>query len=82
MKDASALLIPLFTLTGGVLSAFLIVLLAYDRQRGLLPIRLILIGIAVAAGFSAITLFLSLRLDETTYAFTARWLVGNVWGRD
>ncbi|SFM15465.1 iron complex transport system permease protein [Paenibacillus sp. 1_12] len=82
MKDTSALLIPLFTLIGGILSAFLIVILAYDRQRGLLPIRLILIGIAVAAGFSAITLFLSLRLDETTYAFTARWLVGNVWGRD
>jgi iron complex transport system permease protein len=82
MKETSALMIPLFTFAGGVITALLIVILSYDRQRGLLPIRLILIGIAVAAGFSAITLYLSLRLDETTYAFTARWLVGNVWGRD
>jgi iron complex transport system permease protein len=82
MKESSALLIPLFTFAGGVITAILIVILAYDRHKGLLPIRLILIGIAVAAGFSAITLYFSLRLDETTYAFTARWLVGNVWGRD
>jgi iron complex transport system permease protein len=82
MNSMSSLLIPLFTFAGGAVSAILIVLLAYDRYRGLQPVRLILIGIAVAAGFSAITLFLSLRLDENTYAFASRWLVGNVWGRD
>lgn len=82
MNGVSSLLIPLFTFAGGALAALLIVWLAYDQQKGLLPIRLILIGIAVAAGFSAISLFLSLRLDEKTYAFTSRWLVGNVWGRD
>jgi iron complex transport system permease protein len=82
MNGMSALLIPLFTFAGGTLSAILIVWLAYDRHKGLLPVRLILIGIAVAAGFSAISLFLSLSLDEEVYAFTSRWLVGNVWGRD
>ncbi|MUG71292.1 MULTISPECIES: FecCD family ABC transporter permease [Paenibacillus] len=82
MNSAASLLIPLFTFTGGALTAFLIVWLAYDRNRGLLPIRLLLIGIAIAAGFSAVTLYLSLSLDEKTYAFTSRWLVGNVWGRD
>ncbi|NOU93700.1 iron chelate uptake ABC transporter family permease subunit [Paenibacillus sp. LMG 31456] len=82
MTGSAALLIPMFTFAGGVVTACLIVWLANDRHKGLLPVRLILIGIAVAAGFSAITLFLSLRLDEKTYAFTSRWLVGNVWGRD
>ncbi|MGG1441992.1 iron ABC transporter permease [Brevibacillus laterosporus] len=82
LKGTSALLIPLFTFLGGVVTAVLIMLLAYDRHKGLLPIRLILVGIAITAGFSATTLFLSLALDETTYAFTSRWLVGNVWGRD
>ncbi|BBP92430.1 hypothetical protein BsIDN1_60480 [Bacillus safensis] len=51
-------------------------------MKGLVPIRLILVGIAVAAGFSALTLYLSLKLDEDTYTFASRWLVGNVWGRD
>ncbi|MED3993773.1 iron ABC transporter permease [Peribacillus frigoritolerans] len=82
LDEKASILIPLFTSLGGVLTAFLIVLLAYDRYKGILPIRLILIGIAISAGFSAITLFLSLRLDEETYSFASRWLVGNVWGRD
>ncbi|WP_429841406.1 FecCD family ABC transporter permease [Brevibacillus sp. FIR094] len=82
MKGTSALMLPLFTFGGGILATCLIVLLANDRHRGLQPIRLLLVGIAIAAGFSAITLYLSLRLDETTYTFAARWLAGSVWGRD
>ncbi|OBZ14146.1 iron ABC transporter permease [Bacillus sp. FJAT-27264] len=82
MEGPVALLIPLFTFVGGTLSALIIFMFAYDRHRGLMPIRLILVGIAVAAGISAVTLLLSLKLDEKTYAFTARWLAGSVWGRD
>ncbi|MCM3712875.1 iron ABC transporter permease [Alkalihalobacillus oceani] len=82
MNGPMSLMIPLFAFAGGLLVAFIVFLLSYDRYRGLLPIRLILVGIAVAAGFSALTLLLSLRLDDTTYAFAARWLAGNVWGRE
>ncbi|MFE4712478.1 FecCD family ABC transporter permease [Paenibacillus sp. NPDC056722] len=82
MEGPVALLIPLFTFVGGTLSALIIFIFAYDHHRGLMPIRLILVGIAVAAGISAVTLLLSLKLDEKTYAFTARWLAGSVWGRD
>ncbi len=82
LNDKAALLIPLFTFIGGCLTALIIILLTYDRYKGILPIRLILVGIAIATCFNAITLFLSLRLDEDTYTFASRWLVGNVWGRD
>lgn len=82
MDGPLALLIPLFTFIGGTLAALVIFIFAYDRHRGIVPIRLILVGIAVAAGISAVTLLLSLKLDEDTYAFTARWLAGSVWGRD
>ncbi|PEE37422.1 FecCD family ABC transporter permease [Bacillus pseudomycoides] len=82
ISEKASILIPLFTFGGGVLAAFLIILLANDRSKGVLPIRLILVGIAVSAGFSAITLFFSLRLSDETYTFASRWLVGNVWGRD
>jgi iron complex transport system permease protein len=82
LDESASILIPLFTFGGGVLAAFLIVLLSYERYKGIIPIRLILVGIAVAAGFSAITLFLSLRFNEETYAFASRWLVGNIWGRN
>lgn len=82
MEGPASLMIPLFAFAGGSVVAFIVFLLSYERYKGILPIRLILVGIAVAAGFSALTLLLSLRLDETTYAFAARWLAGNVWGRD
>ncbi|TKH28024.1 FecCD family ABC transporter permease, partial [Bacillus cereus] len=82
INESASTLIPLFTFGGGVLAAFLIILLASDRSKGLLPIRLILVGIAVSAGFSAISLFFSLKLNDETYTFASRWLVGNVWGRD
>ncbi|MDH6672136.1 iron complex transport system permease protein [Paenibacillus sp. LBL] len=82
LDGPAALMIPLFTFAGGAVIALVIFLFAYDRYRGLLPIRLILVGIAVSAGVSAMTLLLSLRLDEDTYAFAARWLAGSVWSRD
>ncbi|KXZ13033.1 iron ABC transporter permease [Bacillus nakamurai] len=81
--DAKAsVFIPLFTFAGGTLAALMIVLLTYDKLNGFLTIRMLLVGIAVSAGFSAVTLFMSLRLNEETYTFASRWLVGNVWGRD
>ncbi|MFC0328515.1 FecCD family ABC transporter permease [Paenibacillus sepulcri] len=82
MEGPSALMIPMFTFAGGAVTAVIIFIFAYDRYRGLLPIRLILVGIAVAAGISSVTLLLSLRLDEDTYSFAASWLAGSVWGRD
>ncbi|WP_046215858.1 FecCD family ABC transporter permease [Paenibacillus wulumuqiensis] len=82
MEGSVSVLIPLFTFTGGVVTALIIFLLSYDRQRGILPIRMILVGIAISAGISAVTLLLSLKLDEDTYTFTATWLAGSVWARD
>ncbi|WP_407074309.1 FecCD family ABC transporter permease [Paenibacillus lacisoli] len=82
MDGPAALLIPIFTFFGGAAAAFIVILFSLDRRRGLLPIRLLLVGIAVAAGMSAVTLLLSLKLDEETYTFAARWLAGSVWGRD
>lgn len=82
LNTIPALMIPLFTFMGGCLAAGLIFLLASEKEKGLLPTRLLLVGIAIAAGFNAVSLYLSLQLDETTYSFTASWLLGNVWGRD
>ncbi|MBY8911876.1 iron ABC transporter permease [Bacillus sp. YC2] len=82
LEAKASVFIPLFTFAGGTLAALIIVLLTYDRLNGFLTIRMLLVGIAVSAGFSAVTLFMSLRLNEETYTFASRWLVGNVWGRD
>lgn len=82
MNTTPALAIPLFTFLGGLLAATLILLFTFERGKGILPTKLILVGIAIAAGFNALTLYLSLQLDEKTYSFAASWLLGNVWGRE
>lgn len=42
--------------------------------------RLILTGIAVAAGISSMMIVLTLRLTPENYQFIATWLAGSIWG--
>ncbi|MBO1511392.1 FecCD family ABC transporter permease [Metabacillus bambusae] len=76
------MLIPLFAFIGGAIAAALIVYLAKAKSGVINTTKLILVGIAVSSLFSAITLFLSLRLSDETYSFAASWLLGNIWARD
>ena len=72
--------LPVLAFAGAALTAFLIYRLSYHREEGLLPTRLLLVGIAVAAGISAVLIVLTLRLSPQNYDFVAKWLVGSVWG--
>lgn len=72
--------LPLVALLGAGLTAALIYMLAYRRHKGISPISLILVGIAVAAGISAAMIVLTLRLDPGQYQFVATWLAGSIWG--
>jgi iron complex transport system permease protein len=78
--QAPTLLMPFLALLGASLAGAIIYLLAYSKQDGLVPIRLILVGIAVSSGLSAILTILSLRLDHNNYDMIAVWLVGRIWG--
>lgn len=65
---------------GAGLTAALIYSLAYKRHKGLSPTRLLLTGIAVAAGISAAMIVLMLRLSPDKYQFVATWMAGSIWG--
>ncbi len=73
-------LLPFLALIGAGFTAALIYVLAYKKGEGLLPIRLILVGIAVAAGISAAMIVLMLRLNPQNYQLVAVWLAGSIWG--
>lgn len=75
--NLAIMLMPLFGIAGGLLSALLIFLLAKD-QNGLNPQRLILVGIAITTGFSAITLYASLKMDPQDFEKAASWLSGSL----
>lgn len=76
----SVFTLPFLALLGGGLAAILIYALAYKREGGLAPIRLILTGVAMQAGLSAMTTVLVVKLDETQFDFVATWQAGSIWG--
>jgi iron complex transport system permease protein len=73
-------LLPVLALVGAGLTGLLIYTLAYRRHEGISPTRMVLTGIAVAAGISAAMIVLTLRLDPNKYQFVATWLAGSIWG--
>lgn len=77
---APVYLLPLIAFIGAAATAALIYVLAYKRHEGISPMRLLLTGVAVAAGMSAVMIVLTLRLDPEKYQFVATWLAGSIWG--
>lgn len=78
----SVLALPLLALIGAGITAILIYALAFKRQTGLAPIRLILTGVAVQAGILALTTVLVVKLDDMQFDFVAAWQAGSIWGSD
>ncbi|WP_411349106.1 FecCD family ABC transporter permease [Paenibacillus sp. WLX2291] len=68
---------PLFGLAGGMLAVAIIFWLARSNGR-LDPQQLILVGIAVSAGFAAVTLYLSLKMNPNDFEAAAVWLAGSL----
>ncbi|BAH45468.1 iron ABC transporter permease [Brevibacillus brevis] len=77
---APVFLLPVLALLGASVTAALIFVLSYKRHKGLSPTRIILTGIAVAAGMSAAMIVLTLKLSPDKYQFVATWLAGSIWG--
>ncbi|AWV31790.1 hypothetical protein BSK66_12665 [Paenibacillus odorifer] len=69
---------PLYALLGGFIVVALLFMLSYDRNQGIIPIRLIYTGIAVAAAISAFMIVLTFVLDPSQYQMIKVWLAGNI----
>jgi iron complex transport system permease protein len=76
---APALFVPIIAFIGGILAAILIYVLAHKKEDGVSPMRLVLMGIAVAAGISAAMFAISIRLSAFTFNFVTIWLAGSIW---
>ncbi|WP_227396284.1 FecCD family ABC transporter permease [Jeotgalibacillus aurantiacus] len=72
--------IPAVAFAGALITAILIYLFAYERDSGLQPIRLILIGVGFSAALSGLMVVLISSTDRDKVDFIAQWLAGNVWG--
>ncbi|WP_257351029.1 FecCD family ABC transporter permease [Pseudalkalibacillus decolorationis] len=78
--QGSAFLMPFLALIGAGFTAILIYLLSFKKNKGIEPTRLLLVGIAVAAGISAITIILTLKLNPRNLEFVVMWQMGDLWG--
>ncbi len=72
--------LPFLALFGAGVTAVLIYILAFKKEEGLAPMRLILTGVAVQAGISALTTVLVVKLDDSQFDFVAAWQAGSIWG--
>lgn len=73
----SIYMMPLFALIGAVGAAALIYVLAWNK--GVNPIRLVLVGIGINAGFSAALVIFQLKMNPQDYRQATVWLTGDIW---
>jgi iron complex transport system permease protein len=71
-------LMPLFAFLGAITAAILIYAIAW--KKGIDPIRLILVGIGVNAGFGAAIIIFQLKMNPQDFMQAAVWLSGDIWG--
>jgi len=73
-------LLPVLAWLGAGLTAAVIFALSYKRHEGISSNRLLLNGVGAAAGISAATLILMIRISPEKYQFAATWMAGSIWG--
>lgn len=75
---STMLLMPIVSIIGASFTAFTIYILAY--KKGVTPTRLVLIGIGINTGLSALLTFLSLNLTTGDYNKVLNQTNGSLWG--
>ncbi|MBM4765274.1 iron ABC transporter permease [Bacillus sp. B15-48] len=78
MGMASLKLLPLMAIFGAMTVAIIIYLLAWNK--GVTPIRLVLIGIGVAAAMKAIVMMMIVLSDTAVTTKAYLWLTGSLYG--
>lgn len=81
LQDVPSGVLPIATFIGAMLTAFLIYMLAW-KNGGSTPLRLILIGVAIASVVGAITNIMLVfgNINQVQQAYV--WLTGSVYGRN
>ncbi|WP_411169591.1 FecCD family ABC transporter permease [Clostridium sp. MB05] len=74
----SVLAMPIFGFIGGILAAILILLFSRNNSKMDMQ-RLILTGIAVNSGFSAVSMLFSMKMNASDFEFAAIWQAGSIY---
>ncbi|KXH80653.1 iron ABC transporter permease [Sporosarcina sp. HYO08] len=77
-----AYMLPVVAFLGAFVTVCLIYAFSYNRQTGLQPIQLILVGIGFAMALSGLMIVLISSAERAKVDFVVKWLAGNIWGAD
>lgn len=75
-------LLPFVAFMGALITACFIYLFSYNKNLGLQPIRLVLVGIGFSMALSGAMIVLISSAERAKVDFIAKWLAGNIWGTD
>lgn len=78
-NNQASWMLPLIACLGSIGAAFLVYYCGRQSEK-IVPNRLLLSGVAVNAGISALTLIGTIRASEDSYTFVTSWLAGTIWG--
>ncbi|QLY39868.1 iron ABC transporter permease [Hujiaoplasma nucleasis] len=77
-----AYLLPFIAFMGGLVSALLIFVLSYHKNKGIHPYKMILLGVGFSMAASGLMVLLITSAERDQVQFITNWLAGNVWGGD
>lgn len=77
LSTLNTFIMPFFAFFGALMTAALIIVFAW--KRGFQSIRLVLVGVALNAGLSALLISLQLRLEPQDFMQALVWLSGDLW---
>ena len=75
-------LLPLVAFIGALITACLIYVFSYNRNEGLQPVKLVLVGVGFSMALSGAMIVLISSAEREKVDFIAKWLAGNIWGAD
>ncbi|MBD7944070.1 MULTISPECIES: FecCD family ABC transporter permease [Psychrobacillus] len=75
-------MLPLVAFLGALITAFVIYIFSYNREIGLQPVRLVLIGVGFSMALSGLMIVIISSAETQKVDFIAKWLAGNIWGAD
>ena len=74
--------LPVVAFIGALITAFFIYIFSYQKDRGLSPIRLVLVGVGFSTALSGVMIVIISAAERSKVEFIAKWLAGNIWGTD
>ncbi len=76
---SSYFVLPFISFLGAMFFGYFVYYISSDKYTGANPFRMILNGVAVQTGLSALMVFSVVVLDDTQYDTFTKWLGGSLW---